>query len=638
MIGRVLLACMVAAALDAGVCAASESEDAWLRVRGRYVTLYTQGRRAEAIRQVERMDEFQRVLEQEGWVVLEPMRIPTTLVARREAGDLGGVIRSTDGKNPLFTSATAATDFGTWILFLDREVQHELGPRDQLLQAGLLAFADGVPWSIGFGLSAYYSTARTRAGGVELGTPPEGFEAAASLEDFSRLEADLGISGSFATEAVFGQWPGPGVRAWVLMHYLMNRPGGREACREFVRAVGAGQPLREAYEARYSPARWVDLVPELQRYVRQPFPSRTAPELPDLPPVEYRVREAQGAEAEAHMNFVRVVHGSVQGTFADRARDAARWETTGGLSHALHATFERSEGRTGSARETYRSIGQLTSPDPLALSIAGTGLLTTPVGDGEAGVEQAHEMLARSVELDPANALAAGWLAAASIMLGRDDERALASLEQAARARPIEFNFAFDRVMLLLKLNRRDEARVAVRALPDDREHAGQAAAAHAAIDVADVADSVQSAMSSRDVARAKAVLARAEARMTDSLSLALVRGFAARADSADRMLRSKAAFEAGGRYALEDRWSEAREQFERARALNLVPELRPRLEAAVRMASHMSEYEKALALLRKGQYEQAARAFERARDLAPDAESRERSATRAREARALVR
>ncbi len=390
---------------------ASAKERRWHRARTAHFVYYSSANPDDLLHAARELERMAEVVTLWGLGSDAKARARVTLIALPDKKSWKPHIPKVDGKRQEIAGYVVDTQFGYWIGFAEHD------PRGQALAAHEYShtlvsetFRDA-PLCLNEGLAEYLSTFSAKGSKVSFGDELPWHSAAVRHGKLFSSEVLFGIDPSSATyrSRAKGQQTFY-AESWALVHYLMQKRA--DSLFDFAQAFSEEKGARQAFEATYSSESWEQLPDRIHDYVadgnlrgreisfRSPFEELEV----DLVPVSK-------AEVDAQLAYWR---SSTLGTDEKRTAemlDGAREDpSAAALVRAVDGLLALRGLDNDAALEAFRAAAAAPADavtSPLALSIAGTGLLQLSMLDSAKSKELLREsmgLLTRSLSGDPTDA------------------------------------------------------------------------------------------------------------------------------------------------------------------------------------------------------------------------------------------
>jgi len=205
--------------------------------------------------------------------------------------------------------------------------------------------------------------------------------------------------------------------------------------------MASGTPPREALARIYPGESWEGLPARLRHYGavdERDFPTFEIPIAGAADEIKVTMRDADPAEIAVHTGLWRMQpagsDAEVTRSLFEQARQDPR---TAALAADGFGLLALQGLQATEAEKQFRHAAADPHAEPLALAIAGAGLLQVAGQSAQGKQERIDEALAileRSIERDSLDAHALAWYGEGAVLGGRYTPRALRALEQASRS------------------------------------------------------------------------------------------------------------------------------------------------------------------------------------------------------------
>ncbi|HEV8479239.1 MAG TPA: hypothetical protein VGR66_00465, partial [Candidatus Eisenbacteria bacterium] len=330
---------------------------------------------------------------------------------------------------------------GHWIGYVAGEQQGRWTANHEFVHTVAAELFQNVPTCLNEGFAEFYSTSSVGPRGIRYGDPIPWHLETLGTGDLFTLDQlfgkgarDLAYAGGRSSTLFYAE-------SWILVHYLMHEDGGAPRLRRLAEAVAGGTPAREAMAKIYPGESWEGLPARLRTYAavdERDFPTFEIPLAGAAGEIAVSMRAADPAEIAVHTGLWRM---QPAGSDADVTRslfEQARQDSkTAALAADGFGLLALQGSQAAEAEKQFRHAASDPHADPLALAIAGAGLLQVAGQKTEGRQERIDEALAileRAIERDSLDAHALAWYGEGAVLGGRYTPAALRALEQASRS------------------------------------------------------------------------------------------------------------------------------------------------------------------------------------------------------------
>ena len=579
----------------------------WLCAKTAHFTLYAQGEAdsvAHLARGLERMAEL---LAGEGMGSNSPVRARVFLIAFPDRKSFAPHQPLQDGRRVQIAGYAESTPYAHWIGYVADEQQGRWTANHEFIHTIAAEMFQNVPICLNEGMAEFYSTSYADARAIHYGGAiPWHRETLRTGELFSldqlfgKNARSLAYAGGSSSAMFYAE-------SWILAHDLVSQ-GGPPKLRRFAELAASGTPAKEAMAQVYPGLSWDDLPGQLKAYSAQDDrfeQDYSIPVIGVLEAIPVAMRAADPAEVAAHTGLWRMQPAGADAQMTRALLDQARQNPkTAALAAGGFGLLALQGSDPREAEKQFRAAAADPNAEPLALTIAGAGLLQvagTDTAGRRARVDEALAILERSVNADSLDARSLAWYGEGSVMGGRLTPRAIRALDLAARALPGDPQLAEAAALA------RHSGSLAAQGMPT-----GQAAI-----------DSLNAQLATGRFDQALAILAQMEADETDAAQQATIREERERIESTRDQNRAVDAYNRGVRALQGYDFVNAAREFDAAREGARDSLLRDQAQARLDEIPSYVAFQHGLDAVKKSNYPAALSAFQHARDLAKSDELR---------------
>jgi hypothetical protein len=415
----------------------------WQCATTRHFALYASEAPDSVVRMAQGLERLADLLSGEGMGSRAPARARVFLIAFPDRKSFEPHQPVTDGKRVKLAGYAQATPYGHWIGYVAGEQQGVWTANHEFVHTIAAELFQSVPVCLNEGMAEFYSTAVSDNRGISYGHLIPWHQETLRTSDpftldelFGKNARSLAYAGGRSSAMFYAE-------SWALVHYLIHQQGGAERFRRFASKAASGTPAKDAMAEIYPMMSWDGLPAQLKAYVSvdaQDFDNFTIP-IQDAPSsIAVNVRPAEPAEIELHTALWRM-HPAAEDSETTRRLlvDASHQPRTAALATDGIGLMALDTNRPGEAESRFRAAAASPDAEPLALTVAGAGLLQVADKDTAgrmARVDEALAILDRSVSADSLDAHALAWYGEGSVMAGRVTPRVIRALDQASLALP----------------------------------------------------------------------------------------------------------------------------------------------------------------------------------------------------------
>jgi hypothetical protein len=512
-----------------------------------------------------------------------------------------------DGKRSQVAGYAESTPYGHWIGYVADDQQGRWTANHEFIHTIADEMFESVPTCLNEGMAEFYSTSYADARAIHYGeaipwhreTLREG--ELMPLDDLFGSKARSLAYGGGQTTAMFYS------ESWILVHDLVSM-GGPPKLKRFAELTASGTAPKDALAQVYPGLSWDDLPAQLKAYAAQDDHFEqdfSIPVINVLETIPVAMREADPAEIAVHTGLWRMQPADAdQQTTRTLFEEASHDPKTSALATDGFALLALRGAQPRDAEKGFRAAAADPGAEPLALTIAGAGLLQIAAQDTagrRARVDEALAILERSVNADSLDAHALAWYGEGSVMAGRVTPRVIRALDLASQALP------GDPKLAEAAAQAQRAGSLAARGIPT-----GQAAI-----------DSVNAQLDSQRYDAAIETMKAIEDVETDSVRRALIHDKRVEAESIRDQNRAVEAYNRGVTALRSSDFVNAAREFDAARDGAKDPGLRDQASARLEEIPSYEAFQHGLDSVKKNNYTAALTAFQHARDLAKSDELR---------------
>ncbi len=410
----------------------------WLRARTAHFTLYCSADSTAILRTAHELERMAEVIGLWGLGSPSALRSTVVLIGLPDGKRFEPHQPTIAGKRQEVSGYVTESPAGFWIGYREDEASGRQVAHHEYAHTLVAERYQSVPLCLNEGLAEFLSTFASTESECLMGGDIPGHRyqlqrgAPYPLDELFAVTPDSPIyrESSERTQRFYGE-------SWALVHYLMQKSvGGSMKLHRLLDAIADGAPARAAFAATYPQEDWTSLPERLRAYTGEGA-------LKEQRILFTRARAELGIELQAvpavdvtlHLGLWRAMNASVPlaGTVT-LLQEAQAQPALAPLAAAGLGLMDWQAENLDAALPRFRAAAAAGSADPLALAIAGLGMLQIAASrEGAAQdslVLEANRILSRSVVLDPSHAPAQRGLAECASFL-----RALAEATQA-RAQP----------------------------------------------------------------------------------------------------------------------------------------------------------------------------------------------------------
>jgi len=411
----------------------------WQCATTAHFTLYAAGAPDSVSRMARDLERMAELLAGEGMGTTSRVRPHVFLIGFPDRKSFEPHQPMQNGRRVALSGYAETTPYAHWIGYIAGEEEGRWTANHEFVHTVAAELFQSVPLCLNEGLAEFYSTSTPDDRGVRFGhLIPWHRETLRSGEPFTLDQ----LFGSKARELAYAGGRSSAMfyaESWCLVHYLMSEKGGAERLRRFAVLTAGGTPAREAMASVYPEESWEGFPSRLKHHVdvdERDFQTFEIPLARPLADIHVDLRVARPAEVAVHTGLWRMQPSGADQTLTrdlfEQARNDPKTEALAADGFGLLALDGQ---RSREAEKEFRFAATRSLAEPLALSIAGAGLLQV-AGQDTAGrrarIDEAIGILERAIDRDSLDARALAWYGEGSVMAGYATPKALAALERAS--------------------------------------------------------------------------------------------------------------------------------------------------------------------------------------------------------------
>jgi len=432
---------VLAATLLCLLAASAASAAAWHAATTAHFVLYAAGSPDSVVHMARDLERMAELLAGEGMGSTSPVRPRVFLIAFPDRQSFEPHQPMQNGKRARLAGYAESTPYGHWIGYVAGEQQGRWTANHEFVHTIAAELFQSVPTCLNEGFAEFYSTSSVGPRGIRYGDPIPWHLETLRTGDLFTLDQlfgkgarDLAYAGGRSSSLFYAE-------SWILVHYLMHEEGGAPRLRRLAEAVAGGTPAKDAMAKIYPGESWQGLPARLRNYAavdERDFPTFEIPIAGASKEIAVSLRDADPAEIAVHTGLWRMqpagTDAEVTRSLFEQARQDAK---TAALAADGFGLLALQGSQAAEAEKQFRHAASDPHAEPLALAIAGAGLLQV-AGQGAEGkqerIDEALAILERSIERDSLDAHALAWYGEGAVLGGRYTPRALRALEQASRS------------------------------------------------------------------------------------------------------------------------------------------------------------------------------------------------------------